>query len=275
MGVVPINDYFAALWFKKVNLDINKIHYKALKYYFGAPQRTPLLALHGDSGWITPYTRHKIEIVRLWNRLINSPDDALIKRVFNMEYNKNTEWCKSVKTIFEEIGMVNKYMNQEICCLNTVKNLLVDLENENWKNEVQVKSKLRTYKLIKTEVGQEDFIKTTLSRVARSILFRLRSGVLPLKIETGRFRSVPSDKRICELCNLNEIENEIHFVIKCPLYEDLRQTMYGEIIRFFPNFSTESEMDKYKICMKNLPHKVARYMVHFWNRRKMTLYNIS
>jgi hypothetical protein len=80
-----------------------------------------------------------------------------------MEYNKDTEWCKGVKRIIEEIGMVNIYLNCEICCLNILKNLLLELEN--WKKEVQVKSKLRTYNLVKSEVGREDFIKITLSRV--------------------------------------------------------------------------------------------------------------
>ena len=51
---------------------------------------------------------------------------------------------------------------------------------------------------------------------------QLRCGILPNRIETGRFTNIcdpitgklkkmKSTERICQLCTKNEIENEIHF----------------------------------------------------------------
>jgi len=42
-----------------------------------------------------------------------------------------------------------------------------------------------------------------------------------LAIETGRYNSVRDRNRLCFICPL-EIEEEFHFVLKCPLYIDLR-----------------------------------------------------
>ncbi len=46
-----------------------------------------------------------------------------------------------------------------------------------------------------------------------------------LRIETGRYcrpKLLAKDRK-CELCNLNQVEDETHFVLQCTLYDDLRQ----------------------------------------------------
>ncbi len=40
--------------------------------------------------------------------------------------------------------------------------------------------------------------------------------ILPLHIETGRFRDERIDERVCLLCNSGEVENEIHFLCVAP-----------------------------------------------------------
>ncbi len=48
----------------------------------------------------------------------------------------------------------------------------------------------------------------------------LRSGILPLHIETGRFSNTKLDDRICNICNSGDIENEYHFVFHCTYYDE-------------------------------------------------------
>ena len=59
------------------------------------------------------------------------------------------------------------------------------------------------------------------------ILAKFRSGSLPLSIETGRFArpKVPLNERICNLCSSNTVEDEVHFLLKCSLYSDLRRPL--------------------------------------------------
>ena len=55
-------------------------------------------------------------------------------------------------------------------------------------------------------------------------------GMLPLNIETGRFKLVKDDttgnmrkqkveERICSICNLSETEDELYFMFVCPKYK--------------------------------------------------------
>ena len=53
----------------------------------------------------------------------------------------------------------------------------------------------------------------------RLLCAQLHSGTLTLALETGRFIGIPEEDRICLLCDLEEIENEIHF---CSLLSSLR-----------------------------------------------------
>lgn len=58
----------------------------------------------------------------------------------------------------------------------------------------------------------------------RSYLCKLILSSHSLHNQTGRFsrHRIPRKKRFCQLCNLNDLENEFHFVLKCPLYSDIR-----------------------------------------------------
>ena len=52
-----------------------------------------------------------------------------------------------------------------------------------------------------------------MSTYLRSLLTQLRSGTLPLEIETGRYYGITREQRICKHCHLNVIENEQHFYL--------------------------------------------------------------
>ena len=54
---------------------------------------------------------------------------------------------------------------------------------------------------------------------------RLRLGILPLEIETGRFTPIYDTAikknrkrlRICKLCDIESCEDEFHFIFICPI----------------------------------------------------------
>ena len=45
---------------------------------------------------------------------------------------------------------------------------------------------------------------------------KLRSG----KLKQAAFVKVDPENRICKLCEMNIVENQINFLTECPLYED-------------------------------------------------------
>ncbi len=110
--------------------------------------------------------------------------DRLTKRIFIWDYNLCKNWCKEVKQLLELIECQDMFTNKLAGNLITVK----------WKHLLSTKPKLRTYVKFKENICTEDYVKHSTSRRKRSLMPQFRIGILPLHIETGRFR----DKRIIE-----------------------------------------------------------------------------
>ena len=107
----------------------------------------------------------------------------------------------------------------------------------------------------------------------------LRLSSHSLAIETGRYKKIPQDQRICECCELDEVENEFHFTIKCTLYRQYRNDMFN----YFNQSNNEKWLksntlfDKFKIIMQPCDQKTAIVVCQFFkscfNMRKQKLYN--
>ena len=50
---------------------------------------------------------------------------------------------------------------------------------------------------------------------------RFRFGMSDIKVHRSRFKLYNVDELKCPLC-LTAVENEVHFVLRCPVFEDLR-----------------------------------------------------
>ena len=101
----------------------------------------------------------------------------------------------------------------------------------------------------------------------RSLFSRLRAGCLDLEIETGRWRGIPKEQRICKLCS-NGIENEIHFLFYCSELNHIRE-QYKEII----SIDVEDDYARLKqLCSENVVLKTSKLVRHLYDERKHILY---
>jgi hypothetical protein len=116
----------------------------------------------------------------------------------------------------------------------------------------------------------EKYVKYCLSRRRRSLIAQIRIGILPLHIETGRFRNLKVEERTCQICKQNEIENEFHFICICNIYTHFRNEMYNKINN--TDFVDMSDKDKFIYLMKNNWKEVSQYMELAWNKRTDIMY---
>ncbi len=73
------------------------------------------------------------------------------------------------------------------------------------------------------------YVKYCSFRKRRSLLAQFRLGILLLHIETGRFRNMKLEERLCCICNTNVIEYEQHFAYVCNEYSQLREIMFSKV----------------------------------------------
>ena len=79
--VVPVQDYGAEIWSIVNSKTAEKIHERAMRYYLGVHNLTPLPALYGEMGWSAVKYRHHVQILRFWNRLIKTPGHRLLEHI--------------------------------------------------------------------------------------------------------------------------------------------------------------------------------------------------
>ena len=94
-------------------------------------------------------------------------------------------------------------------------------------------SKLKLYSQIKTEIGPEKYLSDLTNVKHRQALTKLRLSSHRLQIEVGRHTNgdneIPREDRICPLCR-NGVEDEVHFLLTCPIYKDLRKHIHGQLM---------------------------------------------
>ena len=124
-------------------------------------------------------------------------------------------------------------------------------DNE-WSHRISTSQpKLRTYCKFKSTFECENYLHI-LNRSQRSLFCKLRISAHNLKIETGRHSipRIPPENRFCEVCTLNEVEDEFHFVMKCTAYNRPRRTLLSSLQECL-NINTNS--DAYDIFI-NIMH---------------------
>ena len=137
--------------------------------------------------------------------------------------------------------------------------------------------------LFKEIYSAETYTKLFLSRRQRSLIAQLRAGILPLRIETGRyqnikdnetgrFRKLHIEERLCQICNNDVVEDEIHFICNCPSYIDQRERLYRDISSKNELFSLLSDKEKFVYIMKNEVKVLSNYMCEAWDIRNWKLY---
>ena len=102
--IVPIMDYAGGVWGYEPNENLKRKEYKSGPCFFGVNKYAPIVGVEGEMGWITPAVHRKLEILRLWNRLMSLEEDRLPRQVFhNMSYTDHP-WASNIKEMFHLLG---------------------------------------------------------------------------------------------------------------------------------------------------------------------------
>jgi hypothetical protein len=270
--VVPVMDYCSSIWGYKTYQQIDNVHNRSMRYYLGVHRYAPIAALSGDLGWVPSRYRRWLNMLRFWNRLINFDSDRITKLVFDQDYMLcNNNWCSEIKSIMTSLDLSHAYYSRSIIDLQTAELKLKTLYSRQWIETVQNTPKLRTYKLFKCNFNTEDYVLFNLSKYERSIIAQFRCGILPLRVETGRYIGEPLNDRLCRLCNDSCVENEVHFLLNCPKYNEIRSQSFGEILNdnVFMDLNVD---DKLIFLFSNHVRKIAKYLVKAYLHRRNIIY---
>ncbi|CAC5379663.1 unnamed protein product [Mytilus coruscus] len=177
-----------------------------------------------------------------YEKLFNSGDNGnfdnnhlglviYVKRFIPGRLEEKSSWDYRVLQLARKYSRIQN-VEDEINMSN-VWDSIQTFEKESWYHEVWNDknnvngNKLRFYRLFKTCIGTEPYVKVVNNRCHRCILSLFRAGSLQLKVETGRYARPPEplQDRLCIFCDSGQIEDEKHILFNCCFYSDIRHVL--------------------------------------------------
>ena len=130
---------------------------------------------------------------------------------------------------------------------------------------IKTNKKLRFYSIFRNETNYFEFINHIRNPEHRRAASKFRIENDNLKIEIGRFTipKTPEDLRICDHCNLHSVENELHILFRCDLYNDLRKTLFIKINDRNTLFTNYNVHDKVCFRFNNTDSHISRLTANF------------
>ena len=153
-----------------------------------------------------------------------------------------------------------------------VENLKLNLlqkDKKKLESQCKNKPKLRVYNQIANFSDKKIYLSKPLSFIQRKAIAKLRLGVLPIRIETGRYERPKRSalERTCKQCDLNVPENEIHFLLHCPKHVHIRQLFSQKII--LEDFFNLNDVDKLKYLVNHpeIVKSTTQFIINCFDNR--------
>ena len=177
----------------------------------------------------------QIRIIKYWLNLHSTKNENCILRTLNLILREEavnnpniSTWSSKIKHLLERDGFPDVWLFPESVNINKFipfffQCRLRDLYIVEWKQGIDLSSSLYIYKEIKQTFEISPYLFVLNNKKLRNTIAKLRLSSHQLNIEIGRHRNIVRADRKCILCNLNDVEDEYHFIFICHIYNDLRK----------------------------------------------------
>lgn len=279
--ILPILNYGCEVWGFHPAPNIEALHLKFLKQILMVKPQTSSAAIYGELGRVPLIVKRKERILRYWFKLKNSSDIVLSNAYLNEFHIVDQDsgpfrikyWASELKSMLNDLGFSYLWNIDTITNIQLQKVIerLYDQYLQKWFGELSTMSKLSTYNVFKSEFVLEKYLTCITNEKHRIALTRLRCSAHNLEIEVGRYHYNRTDRqnRLCKLCNMNMVENEYHFVLVCPFYNDLRRQYLPSHYCRWP--SKNKFINLLKDCQTSIIKRVSKFVYLAMEKRKNML----
>ena len=233
--ILPILCYGSEVWGYKRCERIERVHMKFCKWVLGVSHTTSNMAVLSECGRYPLYIEYFTNFVKYWLKTLSKNENRLVRLGLEMsktlDNNGRVTWSTNVRNLLSMYGFNDVWENGVSnikSFLQMFKQRVKDCHIQEWRQSVDKNHKLCIYKQIKVMYEPSLYLSVLKEKKYISSIAKLRCSDHRLKIETGRHMNIalPLEERICMYCyrsvDKNYIEDEYHFLIVCPAYDDIR-----------------------------------------------------
>lgn len=242
--VKPILLYGCEIWGYGNNAILEKVQLKFCKLLLHLRNTTPTCMIYGELGRYPIEIDIKVRMISFWANLLTGKDSKLSCLAYKLllsltdTVNFKSDWLESIKNIFNECGMPYIWRNQNFMSSTwlklTIKTCLQDQYKQTWHANVQNSPVTLNYRIFKESFELEKYFDILDKKDMYTLCkFRMLNHKLP--IETGRWNNIQREDRKCNLCDLNDLGDEFHYLFKCKQIDNKRKECIDKKFSHRPN----------------------------------------
>ena len=243
--IQPILMYGSEIWGFHDGEAIEKVQISFFKSILKVGSNTCNAAVLGEIGRQSMRTMRQLRIIKYWLKLLNADESSHIKQCYRYQLvmaNKGYNcWAYKVKQLLTYHNVKSAWDEQAVgnvsIFLSQFRKSCFKRGSDQWRISLTCFSKLDTYTCFKKHLNCESYLLSIEIDIYRIALCKLRVSDHLLRIESGRHDNIPREQRLCQLCNLHEVENEFHFLLICPALSELRLSYIPAYYCNFPSMS--------------------------------------
>ena len=246
------------------------------KQLLGVNKSTTNIAVLLELG-LLPISFHAIKAaIKNWERIRLKEAHKYVISSHLQAVSKNLPWISNIRNLLQQNGLICLYLDTHEDKRPFIhKKLLQRLSDQFHQNSFTVlkdhQSKLRTYGLLKTEIGTENYLQQITDFKVRKCYTKFRLSDHTLNIEQGRHNGIEKSERFCPFCT-NQVETEIHFLIQCQAYNSPREELFETLLKTRPSFNYYTPTEKFKYLLsEDLALSSAKYIHKCFQIRNFNL----
>jgi hypothetical protein len=218
-------------WLQNVKSLMEKLHSKVCKNILQVHRNTNNYAVRCELGRSPLIIDVVCRVLKYFVNVCERSEKSLVKVAFSLHKMSLSPWYHFIHNVFKLLGFNNNILGNNIESLITdVKNKLITMSKKLYIEKLKDYSKLELYASIKTQCRREPYLLYIQNKLYRKSVSQLRLSSHKLPIETGRWRGLNREERLCTFCK-KFLANEKHCVIECvhPVLLSLRNNFLSII----------------------------------------------
>ena len=144
----------------------------------------------------------------------------------------------NVRCKLNQFGFSHVWLNQGVEGINqflhVLRERLIVCRWQEWNSHVQSSDRFSVYKTFCTVHDMKMYLKLNIGRHLKFIMTRFRLGISDIAVHYYRYKRHTDNDLFCPLCREAQ-ENELRFVLCCPMLSDLREQFIPAKFHKFPS----------------------------------------
>ena len=276
--IQPIMQYGSEIWgLDKSAQFCEKIHLYALKKFLCVDMRTPNDLIYKELNRYPITISSTVNCIRYWLKLVQMERHRLPYKAYRSlkeldDRDKNT-WVSNVRNCLCMNGFAYVWYQQGVGdvkgFLRVFKERLIDSRWQNVDNHIEESERFNFYKCFcENRFTLPRYLTLDINRQFKYIMTKFRFGVSPINVHHFRYKNVCERAMYCLYCK-DVIESELHFLLVCPLYDDIRKQYVPA--KFYRNPS----LSKMTLLCANKTVKISenlcKFVYHAFRIRSTTI----